>query len=98
MACASPSQKSVEYFQQSVEKDPAFALGYVGLAESYDLLSTYLGVAPEQSSLKARAAANKALELDETLAEAHTSLAAILWFLMIGTGRVQNGNLDAPWN
>jgi len=75
---AADIQKSVEYFQQSVDKDPAFALGYAGLADSYDLLSTYLGVAPEHSSLKARAAANKALELDETLAEAHTSLAAIL--------------------
>jgi len=75
---ATDIQKSVEYFQQSIDKDPAFALGYVGLADSFGLLSVYASVDPEQTTAKARAAANKALELDETLAEAHTSLANIL--------------------
>jgi serine/threonine-protein kinase len=71
--------KSIDYFRESVDKDPAFALGYVGLADAYSLLSVYsTTVAPEEAIRKARSAAEKALELDESLAEAHTSLAAVL--------------------
>jgi TolB-like protein/DNA-binding winged helix-turn-helix (wHTH) protein len=68
-------QKAIEYFKQAIEKDPNFALAYSGLADSYTLLVLY--GEPPASILQAKAAAEKALALDSTLAEAHTSLAAV---------------------
>jgi len=70
-------QKSVEYFNQAIEKDPSYALAYAGLAESYVLFSGYNVASPNEAYPKARTAAMKAIELDETLAEAHTALAEI---------------------
>jgi serine/threonine-protein kinase len=67
-------KKSIEYFNQAIEKDPSYALAYAGLADAYDLFTTYAASPPQESYPKAIAAAKKALELDETLAEAHTSL------------------------
>ncbi len=70
--------KAVEYFEQAIAKDPHYAQAYAGLADSYVLLGGgYSVVPPEAAYPKARTAAEKALELDETLAEAHTSLALI---------------------
>ena len=71
-------KKSIEYFNQAIEKDPSYALAYSGLADAYGLFSTYSVSSPQESYPKAKAAAKKALELDETLAEAHTSLAKVL--------------------
>ena len=71
-------KKSIEYFNQASEKDPNYALAYAGLADAYILLPTYSAGAPQDIFPKAKAAAKKALELDETLAEAHTSLAKVL--------------------
>jgi TolB-like protein/DNA-binding winged helix-turn-helix (wHTH) protein len=68
-------KKAVEYFNQAIEKDSNFALAYSGLADSYTLLGLY-GEGAEGTD-KAKAAAEKALQLDDTLAEAHTSLAAV---------------------
>jgi adenylate cyclase len=69
---------SVEYFNQAIAKDPAYALAYTGLADSYSVLGTYLGVlSPREAMPKAKAAALKALEMNDTLSEAHTSLAFI---------------------
>jgi TolB-like protein/DNA-binding winged helix-turn-helix (wHTH) protein len=66
--------KAVGYFNQAIAKDPNFALAYAGLADSYTLLVLY----GEGSRLpEAKAAAEKALRLDDSLAEAHTSLAAV---------------------
>lgn len=71
-------QKSLEYYQQAIERDPNYALAYVGIADSYNLLGSY-GVLPlRESHPKARAAAEKALKIDDNLAEAHNSLAAII--------------------
>ena len=68
-------QRAIEYFNQAIEKDSNFALAYSGLADSYTLLTLYgAGVI---NMTEAKAAAEKALELDSTLAEAHTSLAAV---------------------
>jgi len=67
--------KAIEYFNQTIAKDPDYALAYSGLADSYNLLHFYGGTPPEELVPKARAAARKALELDDHLAEAHTSLA-----------------------
>jgi TolB-like protein/Flp pilus assembly protein TadD len=70
--------KSVDYFKQAIDKDPLYALAYAGLAEAYILTPTYTADSPNDAYPKARAAAIKALELDETLAEAHTALAGIM--------------------
>jgi TolB-like protein/DNA-binding winged helix-turn-helix (wHTH) protein/Tfp pilus assembly protein PilF len=69
-------QKSIEYFNQAIDQDPRFALAYVGLADSYVVPGNRLP--PREAMPKARAAAIRALELDETLAEAHASLGRVL--------------------
>lgn len=69
-------ERATEYFQQAVDKDPAYALAYVGLADSYGVLGiNYLS--PKESLAKAKAAVLKALEIDDTLAEAHRSLGGL---------------------
>ena len=71
-------RKGIEYFQQAIAKNPAYALAYSGLADAYSLLFDYGFRSPKEAFLSAEAAARKALELDNTLSEAHTSLAFIL--------------------
>jgi TolB-like protein/DNA-binding winged helix-turn-helix (wHTH) protein len=68
---------AAEYFQQAIAKDPNYAQAYAGLADTFGLMSTWYMAPQGEFMPKARAAALKALELDETLAEAHTSLALI---------------------
>jgi TolB-like protein/DNA-binding winged helix-turn-helix (wHTH) protein/Tfp pilus assembly protein PilF len=70
-------QQSIQYFQKAVDKDPAYAQAYAGLAQSYALIAGYGGLPPTESMPKARAAARRALELDERLPEAHSALAVI---------------------
>ncbi len=70
-------QKSLEYFQEAIEKDPTYALAYTGIADYYNLLGYYDYLPPKEAFPKAKAAAEKALEMDETLAEAHNSLAMV---------------------
>jgi eukaryotic-like serine/threonine-protein kinase len=70
--------KAMDYFQQAIAKDPAYALAYVGLADSYALLNQ-AGAAPATQALpQAKAALDKALALDPELAEAHASLGLYL--------------------
>jgi len=69
--------KAEEYFKQAIELDPGYALAYSGLADTYSLMPTYGDFLPEEYRRKAEMAARKALELDDQLAEAHTSLAAV---------------------
>ncbi len=69
--------KGISYFNEAVKKDPSYALAYVGLADSYSLLSDYNGLPPKQTYPQAKKAAVQALELDERLAEAHAALAFI---------------------
>jgi serine/threonine-protein kinase len=71
-------KKSVEYFNQAIEKDPAFAPAYVGLADAYVVIPFFSVGSAEESYPKAKAAARRALEIDDSLAEAHTSLGAAL--------------------
>src|SRR5216110_184557 len=66
-------RKAIDYFDQAIAKDPNYALAYVGLADSYLLLSSYAAVSPAESLPPARSALKKALELDDSLAEAHAS-------------------------
>ncbi len=67
-------QKAIEYFRQALDKDPAYSLAYAGLADTYAYLSFFNVVAPREAMPKAKAAAAKALEIDDQLAEAHLSL------------------------
>jgi serine/threonine protein kinase/Flp pilus assembly protein TadD len=71
-------QKAIEHFNLAIEKDPSYALAYAGLSDCYALLSTYALVEPKEGFPRAKAAAMKALALDQQLAEAHTSLANLL--------------------
>ena len=76
-------QKSLGYFQQAIEKDPGFALAYSGLADAYVLAGAADasgGMSPTESLPKGKAAALKALELDDTLAEPHVSLAHFKYY------------------
>jgi TolB-like protein/DNA-binding winged helix-turn-helix (wHTH) protein/Tfp pilus assembly protein PilF len=68
---------AIEYFNQAIEKDPNYARAYTGLADSYALSGDweYGVMAPKEAFPRAKAAAAKALELDSSLGEAHTSLA-----------------------
>ncbi len=67
-------KKANEYFQQAIDKDPSYGLAYAGLAESYALFNIYEVLPPSESCPKAKAAAMKALEIDEALAEPHATL------------------------
>jgi TolB-like protein/DNA-binding winged helix-turn-helix (wHTH) protein/Tfp pilus assembly protein PilF len=69
--------KGIEYFQQAITKDPAYALADAGLADSYIGLANYGLVSAREGYAKAKEFAEKALELDDTLAEAHVSLASV---------------------
>jgi TolB-like protein len=72
-------RKGIEYFRQAVETDPNYALAYAGLADSYNFLGAF-GIAllpPGEAMPKAKSAALKALEIDESLPEAHASLAFV---------------------
>jgi len=71
-------RKAIDYFNQAIAKDPNYALAYSGLADSYLLLSPYGAAAPKDSIPQAKTAVKRALELDDTLAEAHASSARIL--------------------
>jgi TolB-like protein/DNA-binding winged helix-turn-helix (wHTH) protein/Tfp pilus assembly protein PilF len=70
-------QKSLEYFQQAVQKDPSYALAWAGMAGAYDRLASW-GVLPRpEAASRARAAAEKALALDSTVVDAVIALAAV---------------------
>jgi len=71
-------ERAIDYYQQSIAKDPNFARAYAGLADSYSLLPPYSTASPREYMPKARAAALRALELDKDLPEAHTALALIV--------------------
>lgn len=67
-------KQAVEYFNQAIEKDPNYALAYSGLAESYVLFPNYSVAAPLDCMPRAKAAALRAIELDDSLAETHVAL------------------------
>jgi eukaryotic-like serine/threonine-protein kinase len=75
---AADLRKAIEYFNQALDKDPGYAPAYAGLTDAYLILSQYGAASPADSFPQAIAAAKKAIELDDTLAEAHTSLACSL--------------------
>src|SRR3984957_6858170 len=70
-------RRAADYFQQAIDRDPSYAPAYAGLADTDGLMSTWYQGPQGELMPKGRAAALKALELDDTLAEAHTSMALI---------------------
>jgi len=78
---ASELNKSIDYFRQAIEKDPSYAPSYAGIADDYsEIGGGWMYLSPADSFPKAKAAAMKALELDDTLAEAHAALAYAEFF------------------
>jgi TolB-like protein/Tfp pilus assembly protein PilF len=77
-------RKAGDYFQKAIDLDPKYALAYAGLADVHSLVPIYAGTAPKDNVPKALVAARKAVELDNNLAEAHTSL---------GNALISNGQL-----
>ncbi len=69
---------SIRFYQAAIDRDPNFAHAFAGLADSYSMLADFYGLAPHEAYPKAKAAAVRALEINENLAEAHTPLAWIL--------------------
>ena len=71
------NRRAVEYFQESIRKDPSYALGYAGLSNAYHELAYY--GRPIDIMPKSKEAAEKALQLDDTVAEAHGALGWVKW-------------------
>jgi serine/threonine-protein kinase len=72
-------QNAIGSFQKAVDLDPTYALAYSGLAQGYALMSIYGETVPRAAMPKAKAAANRALQIDNGLAEAHAVLADVEW-------------------
>jgi TolB-like protein/DNA-binding winged helix-turn-helix (wHTH) protein/Tfp pilus assembly protein PilF len=70
-------RQAADYFQQSIASDPNYARAYAGLADTYALMSSWNFIPQTEAIPKARAAALRAMQLDDSLAEAHTSLGLI---------------------
>jgi TolB-like protein/Tfp pilus assembly protein PilF len=77
MMTAEGFRKAIECFEQSLQKDSSYALGYSGMAEVYWYISYWGNIPPKEAYPKAKDYAEKALEIDNTLAEAHAALAGI---------------------
>lgn len=71
--------KSIDYFEKAVALQPDYAIAHAGLADCYNMLATYGAKPPTEAFPKAKSEARRALELDDTLAEAHVSLAYALF-------------------
>jgi serine/threonine protein kinase/Flp pilus assembly protein TadD len=70
-------EKAIEFYEQAIKLDSNYALAYSALADSYGLLPFYTSIPPREAFAKARSAVMKALDIDETLAEAHSALGFI---------------------
>ena len=82
-------QKALNYFQEAVDKDPSYALAYTGIADTCALFSVYGAGAPEEYLPRAKAAAEKALALDDSLAEAHASMGLVFYSYFEGARSVK---------
>ena len=70
-------KKALSYFHRAIDNDPTYAQGYAGLADSYNILGYYNALPPMEAYPKGKAAALKALELDDSLAEPHATLGVV---------------------
>jgi serine/threonine protein kinase/Tfp pilus assembly protein PilF len=69
--------KALSHFRRAIEIDPLYALPYVGIADTYNIAGHFCFIPPKEAFVKARATASKALEIDDTIGEAHTSMAFV---------------------
>jgi len=76
---AKPLNMAKSYFEESIRKDPGFALAYSGLADSYVYLAFFGQLSPELAYRSAKEALRKALELDDSIGEAHDTLGLLSW-------------------
>ncbi len=74
-------EKAKDYFNQAIQKDPGYAMAYVGLANYYVAVPDYSPIPAREAAPKAKAAAEKALSIDSSSADAHAALAGALWTL-----------------
>ena len=72
-------RRGLDYFRQAIDKDPNYALAYTGLADSFNLLAIWGALPPAEAMPQVKEAALEAIAIDDTLAEAHTSLAFANW-------------------
>ena len=73
-------KKGLEFFRQAIEIDPTYALAYVGIADSFNLLHSYGSLSPQEAFPKVKEAARQALKIDANLAEAHASIGFVRMF------------------
>ncbi|HET8797862.1 MAG TPA: protein kinase [Thermoanaerobaculia bacterium] len=73
-------RKGIQFFREAIETDPSFASAYAGLADSFVTLATNVPLPPLETMPKAKAAAQRATQIDESLAEGWASLAAVRWW------------------
>ncbi len=90
-------KRAIECFQQALAEDPGYAKAYAGLADSHAVMALLEFLPPRDVFPKARKAAQKALEIDGGLAEAHTSIGAYC-FSTIGIGPGQKESSNKPLN
>jgi TolB-like protein/Flp pilus assembly protein TadD len=88
-------QKSIQFFQQAIALDPKYALAFTGLADTYNLLAFYSVMPPRDVYPKSKDAAQKALALDDSLAEAHAALADVSLHFDYDWKRAENHFLEA---
>jgi TolB-like protein/DNA-binding winged helix-turn-helix (wHTH) protein/Tfp pilus assembly protein PilF len=95
------SKRGIEYFLRAVQRDPSFAPAWAGLSDQYDLLGSFNVLPPRVAWPKARAAAERAIQLDETLSEGHVSLGSVLmheWSWSAGEKELQQAVALNPNN
>jgi serine/threonine-protein kinase len=73
-------RRGISFFEQAIERDPTFALAYAGIADCSVTLATNVPLSPREMMPRAKATASRALELEPDLAEAHASMASVLWW------------------
>lgn len=88
---ASGLQKGIEYAERALAIDPHYVKAHIGVADSYALLAEYLYLSPSDAFPKSRESALRALELDNTLAEAHASLAEVSFFFQWDWTKAEQG-------
>jgi eukaryotic-like serine/threonine-protein kinase len=81
--------KAIEYFQEAIRQDPDYALAYAGLAEAWITLPGHASARLQDVKPKAKEAARKSLQIDDTLAGAHTALAQVLFFDLDFAGAIK---------